>query len=421
VVVDPRNPKVVMASTFAHYTPKDLLFRSTDGGAHWQEIFAHSQFDDSQAIWTREHTPHWMASIAIDPHDADRVWFVTGYGVWMSTDMQQADHNGEVHWQFQDHGLEETVALDLLSPPEGAHLLSALGDLDGYRHDDLITPQLQFTAPPRYSNSESMDEAGRKPTWIVRSGYLRYPFGAAVRAAYSQDGGNHWQAFASEPGDGEGAGTLAIAADGSAVLWFPNGARTAYLTKDFGKHWTAAEGLSAHAHVLSDRLDPQRFYAYDAGAGEIFVSRDGGAHFQTIGGVLDYRARKRDHLEVRAAPDASGVLYAGSDAEGLLRANDRGVLLAHMGELSDVESFGFGAAAPGEAMPTLFAAGQRSGVQGLYRSSDGGVHWIRIDDDAHRFGKIRHVTGDPRIFGRVYFSTSGRGVIYGDPVGPEDP
>jgi photosystem II stability/assembly factor-like uncharacterized protein len=421
VAVDPRNPKVVMTATFAHYTPKDELFRSTDGGEHWQEIFARSQFDYSQAVWTQEHTPHWMASIAIDPHDADRVWFVTGYGVWMSTDMQQADHGGEVHWQFQDSGLEETVALDLLSPPEGAHLISALGDLDGYRHDDLTTPQLQFTAPPRYANSESLDEAGRKPALMVRSGYLRYPFGAAIRAAYSQDGGSHWQAFASEPGEGEGAGTIAVSADGGAVLWFPRGAKTAYLTHDFGKHWVAAQGLSTRAHVLSDRLDPQRFYAYDASVGESFVSRDGGMHFHAIGGVLDYRTKKRDHLEVRAAPDASGVLYVGSDGGGLLRANDQGVVLAHMGELSDVESFGFGGSEPGKNMPTLFAAGQRDGVQGLYRSSDGGVHWIRIDDDLHRFGKIRHVTGDPRIFGRVYFSTSGRGVIYGDPVGPEQP
>ena len=28
----------------------------------------------------------------------------------------------------------------------------------------------------------------------------------------------------------------------------------------------------------------------------------------------------------------------------------------------------------------------------------------------------RHVTGDPRIYGRVYFATGGRGVLYGEPA-----
>ena len=422
VAVDARNPNVIMTATFAHYTPKDQLFRSVDGGAHWQEIFAHSQFDYSEDVWTREHTPHWMASIAIDPYDADRVWFVTGYGVWMSTDMRNADHGGDVHWQFQDRGLEETVALDLISPPQGAHLLSALGDLDGYRHDDFTTAPLQFTAPPRYANSESLDYAGRKPASIVRSGRLRHPFGPAIRVAYSQDGGSHWQSFASEPGDaGQGAGSIAINADASAVLWSPDDAPSVYLTQDFGKHWMAVEGLSTHAHVLSDRFDPQRFYAYDAAAGKVFVSRDGGRHFHAVGGALNDQVRQHDHIQVRAAPDAAGVLYVGSAAQGLLRVSDDGVLLAHAGELSEIDAFGFGCPATGTIFPTLFAAGMRGGEQGFYRSTDGGAHWMRIDDDTHRYGHISHITGDPRIFGRVYFATSGRGVFYGDPDGPEQP
>ncbi|WP_425490485.1 WD40/YVTN/BNR-like repeat-containing protein [Dyella mobilis] len=421
VAVDPENPKVVMASTFAHYTPKDELFRSIDGGAHWQEIFARSQFDFSEAHWTREHTPHWIASIAIDPHDPDRAWFVTGYGVWMSTDMRQADRGGQVHWQFQDAGLEETVALGLVSPAQGAHLLSALGDLDGYRHDDLSVAPLQFSAPPRYANSESIDNAGLKPELIVRSGYLRYPFGSAIRAAYSEDGGNHWQAFASEPSQGQGAGSIAIAADGKTVLWFAADAQTAYLTRDFGKHWRASEGLPAGARVLSDRRDPQRFYAYVAGTGRVFASHDGGAHFHVIGGVLTGTSAPRAISEVQAAPDSAGTLYVASHDLGLMRIGDDGSLRARAGGLSEVSSFGFGRAAPGKQTLTLFAAGVRNGLQALYRSTDGGAQWLRIDDDAHRYGKIRLVTGDPRIFGRVYFASSGRGIVYGDSLGPEHP
>ena len=53
---------------------------------------------------------------------------------------------------------------------------------------------------------------------------------------------------------------------------------------------------------------------------------------------------------------------------------------------------------------------------GLFRSIDDGAHWRRINDDAHQYGEIGQVTGDPRVFGRVYFATGGRGIFYGDPV-----
>lgn len=38
-----------------------------------------------------------------------------------------------------------------------------------------------------------------------------------------------------------------------------------------------------------------------------------------------------------------------------------------------------------------------------------------INDDAHQWGWTDGaITGDPRVYGRVYVSTNGRGVVYGD-------
>ena len=64
----------------------------------------------------------------------------------------------------------------------------------------------------------------------------------------------------------------------------------------------------------------------------------------------------------------------------------------------------------------LFVFGEVAGTLGLHRSDDNGRHWRRIDHDGMRFGGVmRHVTGDPRLHGRVYFGTEGRGIWYGDP------
>ena len=91
VAVDANDPDIIVATTFRRYRPHDDLYRSTDGGRTWTATLTRSSFDHASAPWTREATPHWMADVEIDPHDPDRVWFVTGYGVWASDNAQAFD------------------------------------------------------------------------------------------------------------------------------------------------------------------------------------------------------------------------------------------------------------------------------------------------------------------------------------------
>jgi xyloglucan-specific exo-beta-1,4-glucanase len=75
-----------------------------------------------------------------------------------------------------------------------------------------------------------------------------------------------------------------------------------------------------------------------------------------------------------------------------------------------------GLAAPGETYPTVFIWGQVEGQPGVHRSTDWGQTWLRINDDAHQFGGPGNgsfVIGDNNVFGRVYMSTAGRGIVYG--------
>ena len=91
----------IMVTTFAHWHPHDLIFRSTDGGAHLDAALAgRHRWDHSSAPYTKTRTPHWMGSIAINPHNSDQVLFVTGYGIWSSVNARQADSGKPTRWFF---------------------------------------------------------------------------------------------------------------------------------------------------------------------------------------------------------------------------------------------------------------------------------------------------------------------------------
>ncbi len=414
IAVDPHDPKVLLASSFRRYSPHDDLFRSLDGGSTWRPLFDASEFDHSNAPWTVQAYPHWMASVVIDPRDSDHALFVTGYGIWASRNLRAADDgHTPLQWWFQDTGLEETVPLDLHSPMAGAHLLSALGDIDGFRHDDLDRAQMQYEGP-RLTNGESIDAAGQQPQVVVRSGTVRNRRNNEIRAQVSRDGGAHWQAFASEPPQGEGAGHLAIGADGKRVIWTPVNAQGAWATDDFGAHWQAVRGVPATILIEADRVDPRRWYGADAATGEFFTSTDGGLSFTGTGLDVGLPSRvERTRPQLRPDPWRAGVVYLASPAKGVQRWQDG--QLRTLATMEEARALGLGAPLAPGASPALYLAGRIDGVSGVFRSTDEGAHWQRIDDDAHRFGRPYAITGDPRIPGRVYFATGGRGIFYGDP------
>ncbi len=98
---------------------------------------------------------------------------------------------------------------------------------------------------------------------------------------------------------------------------------------------------------------------------------------------------------------------------GLIHSTDSGNKVSVTPNVFAI-AMGFGKAAPGRDTPAIFLVGKVGEIEGIFRSDDGGGSWVRINDDRHGYGEIRVITGDPRIFGRVYFGTGGRGIIYGD-------
>ena len=181
---------------------------------------------------------------------------------------------------------------------------------------------------------------------------------------------------------------------------------------DRGRTWTASAAPSdARLTVLSDRIRSNTFYLRDRD--KLFVSHDRGATFEA---ALDLPAGTK---QVRATPRNTGDLWITAGGGGLYRWLEFTRKLVKVAGVQDAGSFGFGAPAPGSAYPALYLTCQTpEGESGVYRSDDVGKSWIRLNDFQHQFGwPGQIVEGDPRIYGRVYLGTNGRGILFGDPVG----
>ena len=424
VAVDAQHPSTIMVTTFCHWEPHDEIFRSTNGGASWRQIWQDDTlWDHSNAPYTRPRTPHWISDIEIDPFNSDRVLFTTGYGIWGCVNATAADTGRPTRWVFLDSGLEETVPLGLISPPAGAHLLSGVGDIDGFRHDDLTVSPPETFAGPRYGNTESIAFAGKRPEIIVRTGATHERRGNPSSGAFSLDGGHTWTAFATEPPGSGGAGTVTISADGKTVVWTPRRSGPHYST-NHGSNWTTCAGLSAGIRVVADAADPARFYAYDSRTGTMFVSTNCAitfsatpASFRPVDGFdRGFGGPGGEGATLYATPGQEGDLWLAFRSGNLCHSSNSGVNFIKTGIVQEAHSLGFGKAAPGRNYPCLYLAGRIGQLTALFRSDDAGLTWVRINDDQHQYGWINHVTGDPRMYGRVYFATGGRGIIYGDPV-----
>lgn len=428
LTIDRQNPSTLMVASQISWWPDAIFFRSTDGGATWSRIWDWTSYpsrslryelDITEVPWLNfgntspvepEPSPKlgWMnESVEIDPHNSNRLMYGTGATIYGTDNLTQWDTGGTITIRPMVEGLEETAVLDLISPPSGAPLFSALGDIGGFRHDDLTqVPATMFTMP-NTGNTTSIDFAELNPSIVVR-------VGNDIAIGVSTSGGSSWWQ-AQVPSGATSSGTVAVAADGSAIVWSPSEGAGVHYSTTYGSNWTASTGVPAGAIVESDRVNPAKFYALSEGT--LYVSTNGGASFTAAANTLPVNARK-----FKAVPGYEGDIWVTGGTEttdyGVWRSTDSGANFTKFANVEEADNVGFGKAAPGQTYPAVYLIAQVDGVRGVYRSNDTGASWIRINDDAHQYGNFGEaLTGDPRIYGRIYLGTNGRGVIYGDSAG----
>ncbi|MEK3700563.1 X2-like carbohydrate binding domain-containing protein [Paenibacillus sp. FSL R10-2199] len=452
LAVDAQHPDTVMVSSLNAWWPDEVIFRSTNGGATWSRIWDWGNYpertykfamDITAAPWldhgvtstSLDPSPKlgWMmGDLEIDPFNSNRMMYGTGATIYGSNNLGAWDTGGKVNISVMAKGVEETAVLGLISPPAGAHLITALGDVSGFRYDDVTAAPVKFQTSPSWATTTGIDYAELSPAYVVRVGGADKEKSPSMKSVgISNDGGTNWYMPNAEPSNGTkttaGQGQVAVSASGNSILWSTSDIGV-YYSKSTGNSWTASSGVPAGAKIASDRVNANKFYAFYAGT--FYVSTDGGATFTATGATgfptnnVGNLQPNQAQISIKAMPGIEGdIWFAGGNTVenkyGLWHSVNSGASFTKLANVDEADLIGFGKAAPGQSYMALYTVAQIDGVRGVFRSDNAGASWVRINDNAHQYAKINMaITGDPRIYGRVYLGTNGRGTLYADPVNP---
>jgi len=422
------------------------MFRTTNGGTTWTPLWTYNgyptvakQFSMSvttapwlSGVGATSTTPPqppfmmgWMMEgLSIDPFNSAHMMYGTGATLYATSNLTAWDTaGGVVNIASSAVGMEETSVGDLISPSSGTpHLISAVGDVGGWVHNNLdVAPTSSITVPCECGIG-TIDYAENNPSDLVDaatgSTTATTPY---TGSGFSTDGGNNWFHGGPDPVANSGGGTVAMASDASSVVWAGTTAPVSYTTT-FGSSWSPSANIPAGSVVASDRVTPGTYYGL--GGGKFWVSTDGGKTFTasaatglpTSGNIRAVFGHAGDVWFTGSSYISGGGTQC-NGACGLWHTTNGGTTITQISTVSSAAVIGFGLGPTAGTYSVFMFGVPTGGIDTIYRSDDEGATWVQITDSQHMFATIQTITGDPRIYGRVYFGTNGLGIFYGDIAG----
>jgi len=408
-----------------------LVQLSDDAGNTWREI--------EQGM---PHTPAgasdwgWVDDIEIDPSNRDHISHVHGGGIVETKNASSATPS----WSGNVVNLEETATQAIIAAPAGASykFVNSAGDIGTWLQTDLATTPTKGPTTA-WSNGNAADVLWSDPTFIVGSG-VNNSTGTAF-GFWSGDGGNTWSNFSKLPtgASTNKASTASIVATSrSNVIWAPANSVPSYTTNN-GSRWTstnlpalASLGWDRGYRLIADRKSANKVYAYDSGGafwgtpGKVYVSTDGGHNYTLSQGSVSANLAPNAYwiTQMVANPSVEGDLWL-VDGNAVYHSTDSGATWTKLngfatvpangstGQLQGASMIALGKAQAGSSYSAaIYVVGTMGGVWGIYHSDDGGATWARYNDDAHQYGGIGAIAADWTTYGRIYFSGTGRGIVY---------
>ncbi len=224
----------------------ETVFYSTDYGEHWTTVLQGlrtGRMDYEGAPYmmpeynNHNNLIHWLSDIKLDPFDSNRAVFNTGTGIFMTENLLQSREEKSVIWKQCCKGLEETVHLNVYSPPSGeVRLIDILGDLGGFAFTDLTKPAGNSFADEenhRYITCLNADYPDHEPERVVvtaRGNWTGHTTGGLI---LSRDQCRTWQRLPDPKGisnyldslvdtirrPNNNSGWAAISADTRTLVW----------------------------------------------------------------------------------------------------------------------------------------------------------------------------------------------------------
>ena len=412
VIINPNNPDIVFVAALGHpYGPNTErgIFRTTDGGKTWDKV-----------LYKDENTGG--IDVAFDPHNPNIVfaamwqarrtsWSMIsggpGSGLFRSGD-------GGTTWKrLEEHGLPKRpygrIGIAVAANSDRIYALIEAHNPDGglYRSDDggeswdFVNPSHSLWQRPWYYMHIIADPRDENLVYIMD-----------VEAYKSTDGGHLFNRIHVPHGDNHGlwidprdTRRMIAANDGGVTV-----------TLDGGKNWTSEDNqpTAQFYHVTTDTATPYRVYGAQQDSGTVaIVSRGDDGYidrtdwYDVGGGEAGY---------IAPFPPDPNIVYA-ADYQGNITRYDRHIgqvkSISEQPELSDAHGASnlehrFQWTAPVLISPhdpnTLYHAGER-----LFKTTDGGVHWVAISPDLTRNDKSKQSVSGGEITlddsGTEYYDT----------------
>ncbi|MBP1546597.1 MAG: hypothetical protein J6A37_08360 [Oscillospiraceae bacterium] len=411
IVIDPENDNNIVLVTSEVWKEQpngafgDKFFRSTDGGATWEDLDGKYTMSTNGMDWISNAAIHWCSSLAMDSGNSDRILVNSGNGIFACDNIW--DENPEFY--FEAKGIEEVVPEDIVSYKDYP-LISAIGDYDGFIHEDIFESAERHSRQIGSTTSIAV-AAQNHDIWAKVGGDE-----SQMLLTYTTDGGKSWTDITNCPDPDKVLykGKVALTADGSALIWSPSNGSYTYRTEDWGQTWTKVEGIvgSQSVYLIGDPVNKD--YVYGCCNSIVFASADGGKTFK----------RKYDTMSkykrLAIAPDIEGTFYVPGGGGGLLVSTDHGENFTLVPGLKFCDAVGLGKPKNEGDPYVIYISGmpkEEDAVHGIYMSENNGESWTRVNDDLHNFGGTGNgefISGDMNVYGRCYMSTVGLGIIYCD-------